>query len=109
MIPVGIMSQSYCGCHASVQAGRCIMRIGSRLSLLALVAAIVLPSPVQAYRDYLTTEQKAQLEKIQTVLVEAIALTDKGTIEAAPVADVAARRLAEMGYTVVRDASKPHD
>jgi hypothetical protein len=85
------------------------MRIGSRLSLLALVAAIVLPSPVQAYRDYLTTEQKAQLEKIQTVLVEAIALTDKGTIEAAPVADVAARRLAEMGYTVVRDASKPHD
>jgi hypothetical protein len=85
------------------------MRIGLLLSVLAVVPAVLLPSPVQAYRDYLTADQKAQLEKIQTVLVEAIALTDKGTIEAAPIADIAARRLEEMGYTVARDAAKPHD
>jgi HEAT repeats len=85
------------------------MRIGVLLSILALIGSIVFSSPAEAYRDYLTAEQKAQLEKIQTVLVEAIALTDKGPVDAAPIADVASRRLVELGYTVVRDASKPHD
>ena len=85
------------------------MRIGFLLSILALIGSVAFSSPVDAYRDYLTVEQKAQLEKIQTVLVEAIALTDKGTVDAGPLADVASRRLAELGYTVVRDAAKPHD
>ncbi|HEU4504706.1 MAG TPA: hypothetical protein VFR79_07735, partial [Nitrospira sp.] len=86
------------------------MRIGFLLPILASIAtAAFLPSPVNAYRDYLTVEQKAQLEKIQTVLVEAIALTDKGTVDAGPLADVASRRLAELSYTVVRDSAKPHD
>jgi hypothetical protein len=84
------------------------MRIGLLVSVLALVAG-TLPASVQAYRDYLTADQKAQLEKIQTVLVEAIALTDKGSVDAVPITDVAAPRLGEMGYTVVRDAGKPHD
>jgi hypothetical protein len=86
------------------------MRIGFLLSILALMVSVALFSaPVEAYRDYLTAEQKAQLEKIQTVLVVAIALTDKGPVDAAPIADVAARRLGELGYTVVRDAAKPHE
>src|SRR4029079_6702230 len=86
------------------------MRIGFLLSILALIVSVALFSaPVEAYRDYLTAEQKAQLEKIQTVLVVAIALTDKGPLDAAPIADVAARRLGELGYTVVRDAGKPHE
>jgi hypothetical protein len=85
------------------------MRIGLLLSTTVFAALILVASPVQAYRDYLTVEQKAQLEKIQTVLVETIALTDKGTADATPIAEVAARRLGEMGYTVVRDPGKPHD
>src|SRR6476620_10901930 len=85
------------------------MRIGFLLSILALIGSAAFSPPVEAYRDYLTTEQKAQLEKIQTVLVEAIALTDKGPVDAAPLADVASRRLSELGYAVVRDAAKPHD
>jgi len=86
------------------------MRIGFLLSILALIVSVALFSaPVEAYRDYLTAEQKAQLEKIQTVLVVAIALTDKGPVDAAPIGDVAARRLGELGYTVVRDAAKPHE
>lgn len=66
-------------------------------------------SPVDAYREYFTPEQKAQLEKIQTVLVEAIALTDRGSIDAGSLSEVIARRLGELGYTVVLDGSKPHD
>ena len=86
------------------------MRIGFLLSILALIVFVPsVPTPVEAYRDYLTTEQKAQLENIQTVLVEAIALTDKGSVDATAIVDVASRRLAELGYTVVRDAAKPHD
>ena len=84
------------------------MRIGFLLFILAVITTIP-PSSVHAYRDYLTAEQKEQLEKIQTVLVEAIALTDKGSVDAAPIGDVASRRLTELGYTVVRDAAKPHD
>jgi hypothetical protein len=85
------------------------MRIGLLLTSLTLLALTIDSSAVLAYRDYLTAEQKAQLEKIHTVLVEAIALTDKGTVDAGPITEVAARRLGEMGYAVVRDAGKPHD
>ena len=86
------------------------MRIDFLLPVLALIVSTAFaPSVAQAYRDYLTAEQKAQLEKIQTVLVEVIALTDKGPVDAGPIAEVASRRLAELGYTVVRDAAKPHD
>ena len=85
------------------------MRIRFLHFILALFFTAAFFTSAEAYRDYLTVEQKAQLEKIQTVLVEAIALTDKGAVDAASLADVASRRLGELGYTVVRDASKPHD
>lgn len=62
-----------------------------------------------AYRDYFTPEQKAQLGKIQTVLVEAIVLTDKGAMDADPIAEVVSSRMAELGYTAVRESTKPHD
>ncbi len=62
-----------------------------------------------AYRDYFTPEQKAQLGKIQTVLVEAIVLTDKGAMDADPIAEVVSSRMAELGYTPVRESTKPHD
>lgn len=68
-----------------------------------------LASPASAYREYFTPEQKAQLSKIQTVLVDAIALTDKGSVDSGPLEEIATRRLGELGYTVIRDNAKPHD
>jgi hypothetical protein len=65
--------------------------------------------PAWAYREYFTPEQKEQLANIQTVLVEAIALTDKGQTDAGWIAESASRRLAEVGYRVVLDQTKPHD
>jgi hypothetical protein len=71
---------------------------------------VALPCPPSwAYRDYFTPEQKALLDKIQTVRIEAIALTDKGAVDAAPIAELVARRIGELGYTVVQEAGKPHD
>lgn len=66
-------------------------------------------APAHAYREYFTPEQKAQLDKIQVVLVETLALTDKGSGDSSPLSSVVSRRLGEVGYTVVLDASKPHD
>lgn len=85
------------------------MRVALLLSTLAFTV-VALPSPPSwAYRDYFTPEQKALLDKIQTVRIEAIALTDKGAVDAAPIAELVARRIGELGYTVVQEAGKPHD
>ncbi|MFO0731570.1 MAG: hypothetical protein U0231_07315 [Nitrospiraceae bacterium] len=82
-----------------------------RLSSLAASAAILFGAitGAWAYRDYFTEEQKAQLSRIQTVLVEALVLSEKGPGDPREFADVIARRLSSLGYTVVTDSAKPHD
>ena len=70
---------------------------------------IFLPQSSWAYREYFTADQKALLAKVQSVLVDAIALTDKGTVDAGPIAEVVSRRLGELGYIMVQDRTKPHD
>ena len=79
------------------------------IRIVAVSLVSLTPIPGFAYRDYFTAEQKAQLEKIRVVRIEAIALTDKGTADAGPILDVAARRIGELGYEVVREGGKPHD
>lgn len=66
-------------------------------------------SSVYAYREYFTPEQKAQLEKIQSVLVDIMTITDKGEVGTHGLADVVAQRLNEVGYRVVRDPAQPHE
>ena len=85
------------------------MRVAILLSTLAF-SVVALSTPTSwAYRDYFTLEQKARLDKIQTVRIEAIALTDKGAVDATPIAELVARRIGELEYTVVGEAGKPHD
>jgi len=85
------------------------MRVALLLSTLAFTV-VALPSPPSwAYRDYFTPEQKKLLDTIQAVRIEAIALTDKGAVDAAPIAELVARRIGELEYTIVREAGKPHD
>jgi HEAT repeat protein/PBS lyase HEAT-like repeat-containing protein len=62
-----------------------------------------------AYRDYFSPEQKAELAKIQTVKLDVIALTDKGSTDPTAIGDVVSRRMSELGYVVTREASKPAD
>ena len=85
-----------------------MIRLALLLSALAL-SFVALPPPSWAYRDYFTTEQKTLLEKIQTLRIEAIALADKGAVDAGPIAELVARRMGELGFTVVREAGKSHD
>lgn len=85
------------------------MRVTLLRLILAYIIISIIPPSAWAYRDYFTAEQKAQLDKIQVVLVDAIVLTDKGTSDAGPIAEVVARRLRELGYTTVQEPTKPHD
>ena len=78
----------------------------------SIVAALLFGSVAGmswASRDYFTQEQREQLAKAQTVLVEVLALTDKGAGDAAPLAEVVVRRMADLGYTVVTNGAQPHD
>ncbi len=83
------------------------LRFGSILALALLLTCAGGTS--WAYRDYFTPEQKQQLAKIQTVLVDVIALTDKGKVDAASIQGVVVPALQSLGYTVETDAAKPHD
>ena len=85
------------------------MRVAQLLATLAFTGIALSASLSWAYRDHFTPEQKMLLGKIQTVRIEAIALVDKGVVDAAPIVELVARRIGELGYTVVREASKPHD
>jgi hypothetical protein len=62
-----------------------------------------------ARREIFTPEQKNKLENITRVLVEIIAITDQGTIDSGPLAEVVIRRMKELGYTVLTDPTQPHD
>jgi hypothetical protein len=88
---------------------RCTVRVALLLATLVFTVVAFPSPPSWAYRDHFTAEQKALLNKIQTVRIEALALTDKGAGDAAPIAELVARRIGELGYTVVRETSKPHD
>jgi hypothetical protein len=85
------------------------MRVARLLATLAFTGIALSASLSWAYRDHFTPEQKTLLGKIQTVRIEAIALTDKGAVDAVPIVELVVRRIGELGYTVVREASKPHD
>lgn len=87
-----------------------MMRRSPTLSVVLFLWLFFQPaSPASAHREQFTTEQRVQLEKIQTVLVDALVLTDTGGTDAGAIAEIASRRLTEIGYTVVQDASRPYD
>jgi len=84
----------------------------SRVAIPTLVVFLFLSlfhSDALAYREYFTPEQRAQLEKIQTILVEVIALTDKGSAPPETLAGTVAQRLRGVGYAPVLDPATPHD
>ena len=85
------------------------MRVALLLSTLAVGVVALSSPPSWAYRDYFTPEQKALLDKIQIVRIETLALTDKGAVDPAPITELVARRMGELGYTIVGEANKPYD
>ena len=80
-----------------------------QLALSSLVLLVLLVSNSWARQESLTAEEKQKLEKIDRVLVEVIAISDKGSTDAGPLAAVVVKRMKEFGYTVMTDPSQSHD
>lgn len=62
-----------------------------------------------ARRDSISQEQKDKLDKVERVLVEVLAITDRGSQDAGPLGETVVRRMQDVGYTVVTDPAQPHD
>ena len=82
-----------------------------RLALVAFISLMIWcwGDSTWAVREYFTAEQKEQLSKIHTVLVETIAITDKGTVPSEALTETVTHRLEQAGYKTVTDPAQPHD
>ena len=85
-----------------------MIRSGLTTAAGFLVFLFGLASSASAYRDYFSEAQKAELANIRSVLVEALALTDKGAGNADGIRDVVLRRMGEWGMSRFRSRG-PHD
>lgn len=79
------------------------------LLVASLVLFCLLAPDASARRDSLTQEQKERLDRVQRVLVEVIAITDQGQIDAGPLGEVVVRRMKDVGYTVLTNPEDAHD
>jgi hypothetical protein len=78
-------------------------------SLMILGTLFLLGDTSWARREALTVDQKNQLERIDRVLIDVLALSDKGPIDAGPLLQVVVARMKELYYTPVTDPTQPHD
>ncbi|MBA5867257.1 MAG: HEAT repeat domain-containing protein [Nitrospira sp. CR1.3] len=77
--------------------------------LWSVLLSILLTQEALARRESFTPEEKNKLEKIDRVLVEVIALSDKGTLDSKDLTNVVVKRMKELGYTTMTDPTQPSD
>ena len=75
----------------------------------ACLLIILTSMPSEARRTHLTAEQKATLEKVQTIYINVLALTEKGPKDPTHLLRIVKKRFEEIGYSVVMDRKQPHD
>lgn len=63
----------------------------------------------EAHRELFTPEEKARLKVADRIHLEAIALTERGAVDAGGIATIVTARLQALGYTVTGDPTQPHD
>ena len=86
------------------------MRISlSWLICFVLLGTLYVPPQISAERILFNPQQKAQLQRVETIFVKTVALTEKGLVDPTLIQTAAADRLTATGFTVVTAESKPHD
>ena len=85
-----------------------------RISLSWLISLVLLGTwyvapHVSAERILFNPQQKAQLQRVETIFVKTVALTEKGLVDPALIETAAADRLTTTGFTVITAEGKPHD
>lgn len=76
---------------------------------LALIGTCYVPAPVSAERILFNPQQKAQLERVETIFVKTVTLTEKGLVDPILIRKAASDRLTATGFTVVTAGNEPHD
>ncbi len=77
--------------------------------VLGLWIGIGMPGTLSAGSPALTSTPPVPLEQVQHVLIETLALTEKGVQDSSIFQQVVSKRLAEAGFTPVHDMNSPHD
>ena len=77
--------------------------------LLTCFISTSITSDGWARRSYVTPEQKAELEKAETIYLDVLALTENGRVSPTELEKTAKHRLEEIGFTVVTSSKEPHD
>ncbi len=80
-----------------------------RILALALFGTWCAPDHADARRPFLDPPQRARLQRVKTIFVNAVAVTEKGFADAAMVRRAAARPLSLIGFTVVAAQTEAHD
>ena len=76
---------------------------------LAVLLACLWCSDSDARREIKTARQKERLAKAERVLVDVLALTDKGEVDPGAITEIVTRRLKKLGYSVMTDRSADYD
>ena len=86
-----------------------MMKRTKGILLCACLLAFGLATDSSARRSHISPEQRAKLEKIQTVYLNVLALTENGKVKADDIESLIKSRMEELGYTVTTDRKAPHD
>ncbi len=84
-------------------------RLTTWVGIMILLTIGLSSVDTEARRDVRTPKQKERLAQVQTIFLDAIALTDRGQRPPDQLTELVSRRLREVGYTVVTSRDKPHD
>ena len=76
---------------------------------LGLLGTGFVPVPVSAERILFNPQQKSQLQRVETIFLKAVTLTEKGRVEPTPIETAVTNRLTATGFTVITTGSEPHD
>ncbi len=81
----------------------------SWLFSLVLFGACCAPEHVSARRLFLDPQQQARLQHAEKIFVSALAVTEKGVVDAAIVRRAVSRQLSAIGFTTVATPTETHD
>lgn len=84
-------------------------RVSSILAVLVIFFSTVTPNDSIARRNTLAPDQKERLKNAQNVSVQALALPEKGSVNANMIQKVVSTRLENMGFTVTEPNSPEND
>lgn len=77
--------------------------------LLGVWCVLSLSSHLQAKPPAISSTSTVPLQEVQKVLVETLALTERGLQDSTPIQKIVMERIAHVGFTPVSDANIPHD